>query len=295
MSEKNLQSADLQAGDVLLYNSDTRVAWAIRTLDGTDVNHAGLYLGKEIVGEALCRGIIQQPLQQSIDGCNWIAVRRYNGNLPSEGVTPVLENAANTINIQERYAFEQIVLLALICTRRKLDFDGSPILKRLVKKVLNFATQKLGKIKSQGEPMICSEFVYRSFTNAGCPVKLQRDDGFVGLSLTASTGHNPVPKRFADASITCEEIGALIQQYQVEIGESDTNENIMFGCISDEEVTIDELDDDIHSFLDVLSSQSAPLLCGIAESQSVDPNFVTPGDLLNSPSFTDIGKLKPQQ
>ena len=51
-----LNTSDLRAGDVLVYQANNLVAKLIRKFDNAEVSHAGLYLGDGQVGEALIVG-----------------------------------------------------------------------------------------------------------------------------------------------------------------------------------------------------------------------------------------------
>ena len=89
---------DLVAGDILLYRVTDSIrslhSALIRKLDGTEVSHAGLFMGG-CVAEALAvgehAGLGTQPLTESIAGCDWVAVRRLR-NVPGD-MQPVLDTA----------------------------------------------------------------------------------------------------------------------------------------------------------------------------------------------------------
>jgi len=163
-----LKHSELEPGEILLYRSNTWIAKAIRFLDGTDVSHAGLFLGAGIVGEALAvgrhAGVGTQPLADSIAGCDWVAVRRLK-TVPST-MQPVLDTAKMYLDQGNRYAYGQILLLAMVCSTRKLDLS-SPLLRRLVYSAINNAAAFVRRMQSGGkQPMICSEFVYRDYDEA---------------------------------------------------------------------------------------------------------------------------------
>jgi len=66
----SIPGSALCAGDVLLYRGTGMISRAIQKLDGTDVSHAGLYLGNGEVGEALADlgSLACNPLAQSVRG-----------------------------------------------------------------------------------------------------------------------------------------------------------------------------------------------------------------------------------
>jgi hypothetical protein len=171
------ERAELEAGDILLYRSDTWTAKAIRLLDGTEVSHAGLYLGGGFVGEALAvgehAGLGTQPLADSMAGCDWVAVRRLGTTAPT--MEPVMGTARRYLDQGNDYAYGQILLLAMICATRKLDLSN-PLLRRIVYAAINNAAAFVRWMQSGGkQPMICSEFVYRSYDEAIFPDK---DDSY---------------------------------------------------------------------------------------------------------------------
>lgn len=157
--------ADLSLCDVLLYRGSGLLSKAIRFFDGTDVSHAGLYLGGTdfAVGEAIGEGLLRRPLSTSVAHAEWVLVRRLK-DLPPD-MTPVRQRGERYIAQGNRYAYEQILLLAFIALIRKPKV--TPIFKQLVLGVLNAATSLLLRLTSQGkQPMICSEFVYRAYDEA---------------------------------------------------------------------------------------------------------------------------------
>ncbi|HYL04687.1 MAG TPA: hypothetical protein VE075_01525 [Thermoanaerobaculia bacterium] len=160
-----LGPAQLRPIDVLLYHGTGLISNAIRFFDGTDVSHSSLFLGETppAVGEAIARGLIEQPLAVSVGDSAWVRVRRLKVR-PAD-VSPVLGRARYYLAQRERYAYEQILLLAFLCLIRKPKV--TPIFKRLVIAVLEKASQALLKLTAgRKQPMICSEFVYRCYEEA---------------------------------------------------------------------------------------------------------------------------------
>ena len=158
-----IPAAQLQAADVLLFRGTGWLAKAIRFFDGTDFNHAGLYMGDPSVAEALKPGVVRQSLVESLKGRQRVIARRLINPPPT--MTPVTAVAETVLAAGHRYAFEQLLLLALLCLTRKLPM--TPWLRPLVRKALDAAAGLLAGILGQGkEPMICSEFVYRCYDQA---------------------------------------------------------------------------------------------------------------------------------
>jgi len=83
---------------------------------------------------------------------------------------PVTNTAAAFVAEGDRYAYEQILLLAVLATTRRIPLD--PVSKRVLRFVLDHAAGLLLKLTSGGkEPMICSELVDRCFKEAVQPGK----------------------------------------------------------------------------------------------------------------------------
>ena len=153
----------LRPGDVLLYQGTGWLARLIRCFDGTDFNHAGLCVGDGSVAEAQAPGVIRQGVEPSIAGRVRVLVRRLKQDVPS--LEPVVGRGLQIVDEGHRYAFEQLLLLAFLGLTRKLK--ATPILRTLLRKVLDRAAAVASGIIGAGkEPMVCSEFVYRCYDEA---------------------------------------------------------------------------------------------------------------------------------
>jgi acyl carrier protein len=158
-----LRPGDLASCDVLLYRGRGWISKAIRFFDGAEVSHAGLYLGKGAVAEALSSGVVRRDLETSIAGAERLLVRRLDP--APRSLRPVHAYAVAVVADGERYAYEQIILLAFLCLARRLV--PTPTLQRFVRGVLDRAAEQVARLFDAGrEPMICSEFVYRSYDEA---------------------------------------------------------------------------------------------------------------------------------
>ena len=54
------------AGDIILYHGNSLLAKLIQFFDGTEMNHAGIFLGEGMVGEALKDGLTKRTIEESI-------------------------------------------------------------------------------------------------------------------------------------------------------------------------------------------------------------------------------------
>lgn len=159
---------DLREGDVLLYRGTGLISKAIQLLDGSPMSHAALYLGGGQIGEAVAQGLVERDCQTSFKGSEW--VKAYRLVDAPDDMGPVLRRGRHYLDQGNRYGFEQIVILAVLSTIRKLQI--SPVLRRLLRTLLDAAATELTRLSRAGkEPMICSEFVYRAYDEAETPIK----------------------------------------------------------------------------------------------------------------------------
>jgi len=325
---------ELQPGDMLLYSGQSMVGKLIRAFDGTDVTHAGVYLGQGQVGEALMvgnPGIQSNPF--SLEGSNWIEVRRLaDSNLERQ---PILNVANEYIADGNRYAYAEILLLAVILVTRKVDLGNSWLGKIAfysMKKANNWIEDMFSDDR---EPMICSEFAFRCYDEADLaeddPYSLEilsqagrsarrrfsrrrRRERIFGDqpendlptihpdSLLAATLNEPARLSSAAAAptpqpvISDDELENMIADY---LGEEAMPTYGALATASSEPITEEQLKQAAAEFAANLGSTqrlamgSAPYADAPVESRirATFADFVTPGDLLKSPSLTTVGKL----
>ena len=96
-----------------------------------------------------------------------------------------------------RYAYGQILLLAMVCSTRKLDLSN-PLLRRIVYSAINNAAAFVRRMQSGGkQPMICSEFVYRAYDEAILPDK----DDIYTIEIEPLWPTRPVDGRLAGGAV----------------------------------------------------------------------------------------------
>ncbi|MEL7640958.1 MAG: hypothetical protein AAGU21_15075 [Solidesulfovibrio sp.] len=317
-----IETKDLKAGDVLLFRGDSLLGRLIRFFDGKPVNHAGLYLGNGQVGEALGQGVVKTDLAESIKGDHVFA---YRLKATPPGMEPVLAVADTVLAEGHRYAYEGILLLALLATTRKITL--TPVLSVLLRGILDKAASFLANLTAQGQqPMICSEFVFRSYDEAlPAPVDAYTLEilgraypgGMTGLGLAAPGAARPAgppPSRramFAAATpgrsrltaldvaagapapepVSREELDGLINAFLVE-----TQAGATEAAVSTEEVQA--LGRSLAGFgaaaTKALATGGAVGALGLGAPPilGVCADFVTPGDLMTSPSLWEVGEIK---
>jgi hypothetical protein len=330
---------EVRAGDVLLFHGRGFVSWAIRKFDGTEVNHAAIALGPDEVGEAGGRGLQTTPLKDAVSGNDFAIVRRFD----SEKLDDVVTVASTYLDAGRPYAYQQIVLLALLASTRKIPMPK--IGRRFLRSALDHAASALNAFLDQGgtKSMICSEYVYRCYEEApgGPPPPFHLkvilgDAAFSGgaggvdsavgwaLGLPDDAIPPPAPPSFAAGAAPLDpataddraelDLAPLIAAYAAETGLADDDMPtdpvaVPFSTDVAEDVTDEELLQSMVGFGVALGDQgivpaqdfsgAAAALGGAAAKAaiagilkvSVDANFVTPGDLLRSPSLSDIGRF----
>jgi hypothetical protein len=156
-------ATDLRPIDVLLYHGKSWCSKAIRFFDGTEVSHASLMVGADQVEEALFRGVVEDPLVKSAQGSTYVLARRLKDTPANDSAAKVLKAAHDCLG--SRYAYYEILLLALLCIVRKPKWTRT--FSWLLEGILSQAADVLGEMISlKQKPLICSEFVYRSYAQA---------------------------------------------------------------------------------------------------------------------------------
>ncbi len=162
MSDK-IGIEELRAGDILLYRGTSFVSKGIQFFDGSPISHASVYLGNGEIGEAVAHGLVVQDYRTSFHGNEW--VKAYRLAVAPDDLEPVLRVARAYLEQGNRYGYEQLFTLALLCTTRKLTI--TPVLRRLLRTLLDAAATALTQLLNAGkQPMICSEFAYRVYDEA---------------------------------------------------------------------------------------------------------------------------------
>jgi hypothetical protein len=320
--KRDIPIAELMPGDVLLYRSKGLISDAIRFIDRAEVSHAGLFLGRyegmgRTVGEAIREGVIRRALPKSIEHVEWVESRRLKE--PPESLDPVLERAEVYLKRGERYAFEQILLLALLCITRNLS--ASSILGGLIRETLDAAAAFLLHLFNTGrEPVICSEFVFRCYDEAlpGLIDVLVRSPGVLRFGERGvPIGKNGGIHRGSALSLLLEKrggelseghvdlAGALRTAGTVDVAAVEQLIEIYFNDLQKQtpktariDLTSPDLQPSFEGFATSLClarhrlvKEELPRATVLGELFDVAADFVTPGDLQRSKSLAFIGKL----
>lgn len=255
-----IKATQLQPGDVLLYHGTAMLSRMIRLFDGTEYSHAAIWTGTNVV-EALGGGVVKHGLKASVAGTEYVHVYRFRDNaghqlgaagLPAQ---PVVSRADQFAANGNRYAYEQLLLIALLASTRRVTAP-IPFFGRLLRTMLDSATDVLARIAAAGkEPLICSELVFRCYDESGAAYMVNIRGADVAanfaagaMSVTASSGPEEDDGGLANAAAD------FLANYSV-------------------------------------MKPAPPATTELGGSVMAVANFITPGDLSKSPNLQKLGKL----
>ncbi|PWU19762.1 MAG: hypothetical protein C5B50_05750 [Verrucomicrobia bacterium] len=263
---------DLHAGDVLLYHGDSFISKLIRLFDGTEYSHASIWTGTQVV-EALGEGVVGRDLKPSVAGAKFVDVYRYVNKdtgqmLGDDGsplpAKPVLAQADQFEKDHDRYAYEEILLLAVLASTRQVTAP-IPFLGLIVRNILDHAADVVARLTSSGkEPLICSELVYRCYAQAGAgyQIRIRGADLAQAMAASLSTISPVASEGGADYG---EAAAVFLENYEAAKRPSHLKALASAGVTS--------------------ASGAPPLTAAVAD-------FVTPGDLKKSPDLQMLGTLR---
>src|SRR5690349_204972 len=149
--------------DFVLVHGSGLTSKLIRLFDGGDYNHVFLVKDAATLAQADWGGIAEAPLRPAIEQADYVLVRRLSATTPDW--SPVERSLGKYLAEHDRYAYEQILLLAALATTRKIPLP--PVVKPLLRTLLDHAASLINDLIAHGkQPMICSEFCYRVYEDA---------------------------------------------------------------------------------------------------------------------------------
>lgn len=309
------READLRLGDVLLYRGTSLNARLIQLFDRSEVSHSALWLGAGTVAEVLndSVGLQMRTLRAGFASSEWAEVRRH----PAAGnAAPIVGRARHYLGRGAHYAYDQVVLLALLVVARRLP--AAPGLARLVRSVLDAAAERVLLLTAHGrQPMICSEFVFRCFREAAgaganeYPILIRAgwadDEGLEGRDPDRARGVEPGSLldrlrkgEIAEQGVLESRAAALATPEGVALEALATAylSQVEAGLESGEDVAASpDTGPALERFAAALRSAAGDGLEARAEPRAVlesaVADLVTPGDLRRTESFVRLGGLIP--
>ena len=303
-------------GDVLLFNGNSLISKAIRFFDGADVNHAALAIDPSRMIEAAGSGLREAPIAGALEGNTFTLAHRLASQ---EDLEPVVGQATAFLASGTPYAYQQIVLLALISITRHVDI-GNPFLRAIVRTACDRGAQLINALFDNGrELMICSEFVYRCYADTHDErYRLELHDDWrqiLGLGLGepqtivewARSRPEPPPPAMAPApsagppeAIAAEaeaELAPLLTAYLAEQGALDASSTpALIGEQQAPVLSDDELHTSAIRLRDAWTQNQEPVGTMPAAPVGGDmwapvADFVTPGDLEHATPLVEVAKL----
>jgi hypothetical protein len=171
MPVRTVSRGDLHPGDVIMLRGTSLVARLIIEFDGGTYSHCALYLGGGEVLEAIAEGVKRRLLDTTIADHKpeLVDVFRYidDGGIVLDGTLPYAPPVKMRADFYERegdrYAFEDIILLALLTSIRHI-----PVIGPILRFILDDAAELIARLLAEGKhPLICSALVFRCFEEAG--------------------------------------------------------------------------------------------------------------------------------
>jgi hypothetical protein len=187
LEQRKMDINDLKPGDVLLFSGEkgSSISEAIMFLTNSPVSHAALvYSDPNEVVEETPPSVQVNPAKKRFEG-RTIYVNRLKKQPAS--LAPVIEAATRYVNNDEPYAMSNLYLVGLLLIYKRFTPSTpvqkamSKILKRLAAKIIDY----INKQKSPGKlPMVCSQFVYQCFEDAGGDYRIQIQRPVLALAAT---------------------------------------------------------------------------------------------------------------
>ncbi|MDJ0599395.1 MAG: hypothetical protein QNJ37_11205 [Crocosphaera sp.] len=186
----------LKTGDILIFTAASDpTSQAILRLTNSTVSHAAIY-------DATKGSIIEAtpPMVQyyslSIPDERFRERTMYVNRLMQqpESMEPVINAATVYLNYETPYGQSNLYLLGLILLYKKLRPNSLvkqvmiKIYKKLILEIYEYISNKTSPGKS---PMVCSDFIYKCFEDAGEPYKLKIKNGVL-LNSTLSVTAEPL-------------------------------------------------------------------------------------------------------
>lgn len=320
-----MEIKELKAADVLLFSGETGsfISQAIMYLTDAPVSHAALsYTDCSTIIEETPPAVATSNAAQRFTG-RTITVMRLRADKGT--MQPVTDAAAAYLNNNAPYANFNLYLVGMLLVFRKFTPSGSvqrailKILRKLTATIIDYVNQHRypGKL-----PMVCSQFVYQSYEDAGADYRLQIKNGLL-LQTLKTAGETP---SILDQSIArirntlAPELQSLANAYtaadrRASIDESDEDlASELLSALQEmplaaERVEIgDELVIAVHEFGQAVLAAKSGITAssdalsranqlgmapeGLAYLKSEEAYFVAPGDLLNAcPDLEAVGTI----
>ncbi|NVK21716.1 MAG: hypothetical protein HWD86_04310 [Kangiellaceae bacterium] len=291
---------DLRAGDVLLFSPEkgSWISKAITWLTDAPVSHAAMtyQIATKIIEETPPAVRVAEATLRFVD--RTISVMRFNK--PVDSFAPVMNIATGYLNKQEPYAMSNLYLIGMLLIYKK--FTPSDPVQRVTLKILKKLTAKIISAINEHQfpnkmPMVCSQFVFECYQEAGRNYHLTIKGGNLAASnKRTNLLFHAYNHQYPDIDLLHNsENHASDEELAKELYTQLSSEQLLAsGAISSDILNaIHEFAKALHAVANNTSYQLADSKKGIAILEAQSSLFVTPGDLLqHCPELDHIGDIK---
>lgn len=328
MDMMNFDIDQLQIADILLFSGEEdRTSQAIMWLTNSKVTHAALYRGQgEIIEETSPNVKIYKLNSDGRFHGREMYINRLNKK--QFYTEPVINAATTYLNNITPYAYSNLYLLGLILLYKKFspNFLTKRVMIKIYKKLAAYIIEFINQHKSPGKlPMVCSQFVFQCYEDAGEDYHLKLGKASLRESLLVNKNNLTMVEQVISyvqlSSLAIEapnwtdvdlEIQSILSQTEEELAQE-----LLEALQSNEVATTDEIDDElavaVHKFGEAAylaeskAENSRPVMLEksneLARDLKISPGlsflkikeayFVTPEDLLNNcDNLVQVGVIK---
>ncbi len=329
---KILSIDQLKPADLLLFSgADDPTSKAIMWLTNSEVTHAALYYtGKGRIIEQTPPSV--QFYNLDLDDERFQGRKIYVNRLEIQpgSMMPVINAGTTYLNQETPYANHNLYTLGLILLYKKFRPNSlvKKVMMKIYKKLAFMISDYISKRKTpEKSPMVCSEFVYQCFEDAGGDYQLHIKKGSLLEQSLSVTGDNlslmdqTIDRVQDDSSRQFQGFAGISAPLAIENSPSQTEEELAQELIealsTTEDESVEELDTElalaVHEFgqaaysAEGTTESATPLMLAntskFAQELNIAPSlsflkakeafFVTPEDLLNNcENLTRVGILE---
>ena len=319
MSDLKIKIEDLKQGDILLFShTEEWESKLISLITDSPVSHAAIsyYSCKEIAEETPPCAIVNL-IEERKTGRE-ITVMRLNSS--EKDMTKVLDIAKKYVEDEEPYTKANLVFILVYILFKKLtvNLKLQKLLCTLMKYVISGLIKYIdNKLREGSHPMVCSQFVYNCYKNAGEEYNLIISEFDSGKSILAQVKEYINNNKIALENKMVNDIERIKAEYNEisSVEEEDLIRNIYnelkiqleSGIEKNNSQLYEEFVIAVHEFTSVLNylynqDKTKKLVIknkeelqskGIDSLSDIEEYFVTPGDLLyNCRNLINIGILE---
>lgn len=281
-------AAELQPGDVLLMLSRGELSKLIAWFGDSIYSHSALVADRGDLIEAAAHGARRYPLAQRladtaevhfIDAFRPLA---HDGSALTEADRGLVTAHAQSL-LGVPYPLDSLAMLGVIIAVRGKAFPSHPMARLLIREALDHL------VRDNPSHMVCSELVYRSFSECGAT-----PEGRLAPRIVPSaTSGTPFPE--VDWKALLEELRALRHPARLASAHAFDVELPAAAAVADETLATSLAAARAHlGIAPGLLTQEMPSVA-VADAHrnagTVNPKLVTPLDLAHTPSHITLGRV----